>query len=211
MPILTNIFYIISVSLMIPVMLALLFGLVYTLYLSGIAVHEFIARMKAKPQRKKFTEALEENDETIPPLKGSGDFEKTLNLILTRNNDSLLIGKKIADLESAWRTELQKIADLTKYGPAIGLMGTLIPLGPALVALAEGDLVTLSNQMVIAFSTTAVGVLVSLIALSINSAKKSWYRDDSILINFAAERCSEHPAHSETKIPSGTKGSGVQP
>jgi biopolymer transport protein ExbB/TolQ len=188
MPILTNIFYIISVSLMIPVMLALLFGLVYTLYLSGITVHEFIARMKSKAQRKKFAEALENKGETVPTLNGSGDFEKTLNLILAHNDDSLLISKKIADLESAWRSELQKIADLTKYGPAIGLMGTLIPLGPALVGLAEGDLVTLSNQMVIAFSTTAVGVLISLIALAINSAKKGWYRDDSILLNFTAER-----------------------
>lgn len=175
---------------MIPVMLALLFGLVYTLYLSGITVHEFIARMKSKAQRKKFAEALEKKEETVPPINGSGDFEKTLNLIRTHNNDSLLIGKKIADLESSWRTELQKIADLTKYGPAIGLMGTLIPLGPALVGLAEGDLVTLSNQMVIAFSTTAVGVLISLIALAINSAKKGWYRDDSILLHFAAERLS---------------------
>jgi biopolymer transport protein ExbB/TolQ len=190
MPILTNIFYIISVSLMIPVMLALLFGLVYTLYLSGTTVHEFIARMKSKTQRKKFTEALENKGETIPTLNGSGDFEKTLNLIRTHSDDSLLISKKIADLESAWRSELQKVADLTKYGPAIGLMGTLIPLGPALVGLAEGDLATLSNQMVIAFSTTAVGVLISLIALAINSAKKGWYRDDSILLNFTAERLS---------------------
>jgi biopolymer transport protein ExbB/TolQ len=193
MPILTNIFYIISVSLMIPVMLALLFGLVYTLYLSGITVHEFIARMKSKAQRKKFAEALENKGETIPTLNGSGDFEKTLNLILAHSDDSLLIGKKIADLESSWRSELQKIADLTKYGPAIGLMGTLIPLGPALVGLAEGDLATLSNQMVIAFSTTAVGVLISLIALTINSAKKGWYRDDSILLNFTAERLSTKP------------------
>jgi biopolymer transport protein ExbB/TolQ len=198
MPVLTNIFYIISVSLMIPVMLALLFGLMYTLYLSGITVHEFITRMKSKAQRKKFTEALENKGTTIPPLNGSGNFEKTLNLILTRSDDSLLINKKIADLESAWRTELQKIADLTKYGPAIGLMGTLIPLGPALVGLAEGDLATLSNQMVIAFSTTAVGVLISLIALAINSAKKSWYRDDSILLNFAAERISVIKTSQET-------------
>ncbi|MDR2117172.1 MAG: MotA/TolQ/ExbB proton channel family protein [Planctomycetaceae bacterium] len=198
MPILTNIFYIISVSLMIPVMLALLFGLVYTLYLSGITVHEFIARMKSKSQRKKFAEALENKDATVSVFDGSGNFEKTLNLILTRSDDSLLINKKIADLESAWRTELQKIADLTKYGPAIGLMGTLIPLGPALVGLAEGDLVTLSNQMVIAFSTTAVGVLISLIALAINSAKKGWYRDDSILLNFAAERLSATQTSKET-------------
>jgi biopolymer transport protein ExbB/TolQ len=75
-------------------------------------------------------------------------------------------------------------------------MGTLIPLGPALVGLAEGDLATLANNMIIAFSTTVVGVLISLIALAINSAKKSWYREDSILVNFTAERLS---ANNNTK------------
>jgi biopolymer transport protein ExbB/TolQ len=198
MPVLTNIFYIISVSLMIPVMLALLFGLIYTLYLAGISVHEFISRMKSKAERKQLSESLETKIEKLSPLRGSGDFEKTLNRILSHREDSLLVSKKIADIESLWRKELQKISDLTKYGPAIGLMGTLIPLGPALVGLAAGDLVTLSNQMVIAFSTTAVGVLISLIALAIHSAKKSWYRDDSILLNFAAERLSKNTNSLET-------------
>ncbi|MDR3109608.1 MAG: MotA/TolQ/ExbB proton channel family protein [Planctomycetaceae bacterium] len=186
----TNIFYIISVSLMIPVMLALLFGFVYSLYLAGIAVHEFIDRMKSKADRKKFSDALENKVQDIPVLSNSGDLNKTLNLIIIHKNDTLLVDKKIAELESGWRRELQKISDLIKYGPAIGLMGTLIPLGPALVGLAEGDLATLSNNMIIAFSTTVVGVLISLIALSINSAKKGWYRDDSILLNFTAERLS---------------------
>jgi biopolymer transport protein ExbB/TolQ len=175
---------------MIPVMLALLFGFVYSLYLAGIAVHEFIDRMKSKADRKKFSDALENKVQDIPVLSNSGDLNKTLNLIIIHKNDTLLVDKKIAELESGWRRELQKISDLIKYGPAIGLMGTLIPLGPALVGLAEGDLATLSNNMIIAFSTTVVGVLISLIALSINSAKKGWYRDDSILLNFTAERLS---------------------
>jgi biopolymer transport protein ExbB/TolQ len=176
---------------MIPVMLALLFGLVYTLYLAGITVHEFIARMQRRTKEKELVDALENKSQTIPPLDGNNEFEQTLNLIISDTDDQLLVGKRIMNVESLRRSELQKIADLTKYGPAIGLMGTLIPLGPALVGLARGDLETLSNNMIIAFSTTVVGVLISLIALAINSAKKSWYRDDSILMTFASERIAE--------------------
>jgi biopolymer transport protein ExbB/TolQ len=176
---------------MIPVMLALLFGLVYTLYLAGITVYEFIARMQRREKENELVTALENKSSTIPELGGYNEFEQTLNLIIADKDDQLLVGKRIASVESLRRTELQKIADLTKYGPAIGLMGTLIPLGPALVGLARGDLETLSNNMIIAFATTVVGVLISLIALAIHSAKKSWYRDDSILLTFAAERITE--------------------
>ncbi|MDR2170465.1 MAG: MotA/TolQ/ExbB proton channel family protein [Planctomycetaceae bacterium] len=191
MSILTSIFYIISISLMIPVMLALLFGLIYTLYLAGISAYEFIARMQRRDKEKEIVTALENKSTTLPELAATNEFEQTLNLIISGNNDQLLLGKRIASIESERRTELQKISDLTKYGPAIGLMGTLIPLGPALVGLARGDLETLSNNMIIAFATTVVGILISLIALAIHSAKKSWYRDDSILLTFAAERIAE--------------------
>ncbi len=188
---LTNIFYVTSIALMIPVMLALLFGLTYSLYVSGITIHEFVQRMKSAPARRKFSAAVEEKSSDIPAVENADEFGKTLDVILTKGNDSLLVGKKLADLESTWRGDLQKISDLAKYGPALGLMGTLIPLGPALVGLAEGDLATMSNNMIVAFATTVVGVLISLIALANHSARSRWYRDDSILLTFVAERYPE--------------------
>lgn len=197
MSVLTNIFYITSVALMIPVMLGLLFGLVYVLYLAGIAIHEMIERMKSRDSRRLFVQALEEKSDTIPVPPSSYELDRTLSLVLSRGDDTLLVDKRIADLESFWRADLQKISDMTKYGPALGLMGTLIPLGPALVGLAEGDLTTMTNNMVVAFATTVVGVLISLIALGIHSAKQRWYRDDSILLNFASQRYAELPKTKE--------------
>jgi biopolymer transport protein ExbB/TolQ len=176
---------------MIPVMLALLFGLIYSFYLAGVTVHEFIVRMQRRDKEKELISALENKSESVPELSGGTEFEQTLNLIIANKSDQLLVGRRIASVESLRRTELQKISDLTKYGPAIGLMGTLIPLGPALVGLARGELETLSNNMIIAFATTVVGILISLISLAIHSAKKGWYRDDSILLSFAAERIDE--------------------
>jgi hypothetical protein len=44
-----------------------------------------------------------------------------------------------------------------RLGPALGLAGTLIPLGPALLGLAANDLEALSAGLIIAFGTTVLG------------------------------------------------------
>ncbi len=59
-----------------------------------------------------------------------------------------------ADLE--WQKRLETLRAYIRNGPALGLMGTLIPLGPALVGLAVGDIQTMSTNLVIAFSTTVI-------------------------------------------------------
>ena len=57
----------------------------------------------------------------------------------------------IADEESRYN-RIIKITDLTaRVAPMFGLMGTLIPLGPGLIALSEGDAATLSSSILIAF------------------------------------------------------------
>ena len=197
---LTNIFYITSISLMIPVMLALLFGLLYAVYLTGTTIYEYVGRMRQRAARRAFTEALEAKSSSLPAFDATDDFSRTLNYVMADSKDSLLLGKRIADQEAAWRTELEKVHDLTKYGPAFGLMGTLIPLGPALVGLADGNLKMMADNMIVAFATTIVGILISLIALTIHSAKKRWYRADSILLTFAAERLAEMPTPTESQV-----------
>ena len=188
MQLLTDLFFLISTALMIPVMLALLIGLVYVLYLLGLTLREYVARMEKRKERQAYLDAVEKKLPEIPTVNGSGDFVGLLNMIASRDKDRQMVAKKLADLETSWLTDLEKVADLTKYGPALGLMGTLIPLGPALVGLAEGDLKTMATNMIVAFATTIVGLLISLLALSIHSAKKRWCRADSLLLNFAAER-----------------------
>ena len=197
MQLLTDLFFLISTALMIPVMLALLIGLVYVLYLLGLTLREYVARMEKRKERQAYLEAVEKKLPEVPTVKGSGDFVGLLNMIASREKDRQMVAKKLADLETSWLTDLEKVADLTKYGPALGLMGTLIPLGPALVGLAEGDLKTMATNMIVAFATTIVGLLISLLALSIHSAKKRWCRADSLLLNFAAERM-ETPENAES-------------
>ncbi|MBQ6826992.1 MAG: MotA/TolQ/ExbB proton channel family protein, partial [Thermoguttaceae bacterium] len=78
-----------------------------------------------------------------------------------------------------------------KTGPALGLMGTLIPLGPALLGLAKGDLETLATNLVVAFSTTVVGLTVALISSFVLTTQKRRFRRDVVFLNFALDRLSE--------------------
>ena len=81
----------------------------------------------------------------------------------------------IADEESRYQ-KVVKITDLTaRVAPMFGLMGTLIPLGPGLIALGQGDTKTLSDSLLIAFDTTIAGLVSAAVAFVISGIRKGWY------------------------------------
>lgn len=51
-----------------------------------------------------------------------------------------------------------------QLGPILGLLGTLIPLGPGLAALGSGDIVTLAEALTVAFDTTVTGLVIGALA-----------------------------------------------
>lgn len=89
------------------------------------------------------------------------------------------------ELEAARRLERTRV--LVRIGPMLGLMGTLIPISPALVALAQGDVQTLADNLVIAFSTTVVGLLIGGIAYFISTVRDRLYTQDVSDIEYALE------------------------
>ncbi len=81
-----------------------------------------------------------------------------------------------------------KVTDLiAKTGPLLGLMGTLIPLGPGIIALGQGDTLTLSNSLLVAFDTTIAGLLCALLALCISTVRKVWYRNYMSVLEMITE------------------------
>ena len=63
-------------------------------------------------------------------------------------------------------------------GPALGLMGTLIPLSPALAGLASGDVETLTDNLRVAFSVTVAGLLIGAIAFAMSLIRDRLYGQD---------------------------------
>ena len=95
--------------------------------------------------------------------------------------------KLLAETEMIATKRLDRTRAWIRLGPIIGLITTLIPISPALVGLAKGDLVTLSNNLVIAFSTTVVGLLISGLAFIMSATRERMYLQDVSDIEYALE------------------------
>lgn len=70
---------------------------------------------------------------------------------------------------------LERIDLFARSGPILGLMGTLIPLGPGLTALGTGNIDILATALTVAFDTTVVGLLIGLVAYTIGRIRRRWY------------------------------------
>lgn len=81
--------------------------------------------------------------------------------------------------EQTARRRLERTDILTRVSPMLGLMGTLIPLGPGLAGLGQGDLSILTNAVTVAFDTTVMGLLAGIIGFVLGRLRRRWY--DEIL------------------------------
>lgn len=77
---------------------------------------------------------------------------------------------------------------VTKAGPSLGLMGTLIPMGTALASLSQGDLMIMSANMVTAFTTTVVGMASGLTAFLMHYKQTEWMKRDLLECESLCER-----------------------
>ena len=94
---------------------------------------------------------------------------------------------------------LDRIRFAIKVGPALGLMGTLIPMGISLAALAEGNIPKMAGSMVTAFTATVAGLGCGVIAYLIALVREKWLHDDIREIEFLTEVAArEHGAASAT-------------
>jgi biopolymer transport protein ExbB/TolQ len=84
----------------------------------------------------------------------------------------------LVDYELAVQRSLDRTRLLVRAGPAIGLMGTLIPLIPGLAALAGGDVGTLADDLRDAFGATVIGLLVGTVAFALTLARTRIYTEE---------------------------------
>ena len=96
--------------------------------------------------------------------------------------------KALADFDLDSMRRLERTRALVRLGPALGLMGTLIPLSPALAGLAEGDVKQLSDNLRVAFSVTVLGLLIGAIAFVISLVRDRLYGQDLSDLQFVAAR-----------------------
>ena len=84
---------------------------------------------------------------------------------------------ELAKSDRRYQHRLNLIDTTAKVAPMLGLMGTLIPLGPGIVAMGRGDVATLSSSLLVAFDTTILGLVVAIVAMIVSRIRKTWYAD----------------------------------
>lgn len=196
---LTSLIHILSESLLTPVIVLLVISIVIVILSFGGLINEYISRKSIKSKdledliRKiSFSTNVDQMKEEI----ANSDLFDYQKEVLTRIADNYDIGpdarKALAsELISAQETKLIKKTNktdiLVRVGPSLGLLGTLIPLGPGLAALGSGDIATLAESLTIAFDTTVTGLTVGALSFLISKYKKQWYESELIDVETVAE------------------------
>ncbi len=87
---------------------------------------------------------------------------------------------------SSWK-RLDTLKLVIRIGPGLGLIGTLIPMGTGLAALGQGNLTQLSGDLVIAFTTTVVGMALGLLSYMFFTIQRRWVEEDMKNMELYAE------------------------
>lgn len=196
---LSSLIHIISESLLTPVIVLLIIFVIVVILCLGGLINEGISR---KPIEGKELENLirkisfAESPNQIEDYVNSSslfDYQKEILIRIAQNSDIGPEARKALaqDLIAAEETKLIKNINktdiMTRLGPILGLLGTLIPLGPGLAALGSGDIMVLAESLTIAFDTTVTGLAVGALAFLISKFKKQWYENDLIDTETLAE------------------------
>jgi biopolymer transport protein ExbB/TolQ len=103
----------------------------------------------------------------------------------------------LADYELAVQRRLDHTRILVRAGPALGLMGTLIPLAPGLAALGHGEVSTLATDLRTAFAATTIGLLVGTVAFALTLTRTRMYSEDLTALERAAIPVTAPPARAD--------------
>lgn len=187
--IVTSVLNMISQSLQIPVIIFLVIFALFAVITLGGLVAEYTSRRKI---------SIDSLEKIIYSISNAGSLDEIKNIIknarihesqkvvlikilransLSNDTRHTLARKLIEAEENKFGKTLEKTDIVTRIGPTLGLMGTLIPMGPGLAALGAGDVNTLANAIIVAFDTTVVGIGSGAVAYFVSKVRRRWYEE----------------------------------
>jgi biopolymer transport protein ExbB/TolQ len=185
-----NAIYQVANALLVPVLLLALLALAVVVFELGAFAVEVYSRRGRKADLETAASgarvALLAGDvptaqRAAAPVARSGTMAGTLSVIIAHARvpgGEHRLRKALADFDFDAQRRLAHTRLLVRAGPALGLMGTLIPLAPALNGLAQGNVAKLSSNLQVAFSVTVVGLLVGAVAFGLSLYRDRMYGQD---------------------------------
>ena len=178
---------VISQSLTIPVLVILLVIVIISIVTLGGVIAEYTSRRKVpvgviRDLIYEINGAASVDD--LKNIISNAKIPKSQRKVLSEIASSSELGdasrealaRKLFEFEEEKTVSaLQKTDIITRIGPTLGLMGTLIPMGPGLAALGAGDINTLASSLTVAFNTTIVGIGSGALCYFIGKVRSGWY------------------------------------
>lgn len=201
--------YIFSNSLLYPVMILLILFVILSLILAGEFITEYTRRHRDQRELEKETHKIcnimessasaESKYKEAASVLRSFDGKQTQMVasfakdaaVSVEEGDLKHVEKIADDYEVRMMKRTEKTRIITTVGPMLGLMGTLIPLGPALIGLTDGNIDELATNLVIAFATTVIGLFVAGISFCLTTIRNRWYWQDMIDIDYIIDALEE--------------------
>jgi len=149
--------YRVSDIFLLPVLIAILVLFVYSLFAAGQFFAQYLQR------RNNSQRYVKQPNQILPGYSLYSHF-------IQRKDKGLTFD----ELEVFALKQLEMIRMATRIAPMLGLIATMIPMGPALKSLADGNIQGISDNLVIAFSSVIFGLVIATINFWIASVQKRW-------------------------------------
>ncbi|MHC1631227.1 MAG: MotA/TolQ/ExbB proton channel family protein [Methanotrichaceae archaeon] len=194
-----NVLFIFSTALLYPVIIALLLLFGWSLALIGSLISEYTSRHRDLCELERLclqATEMARSDQVDLACAALGSYKShpqvsgTLKEAAKSLKDEIFhikFEKILQDAELNMGKALETTRIGIRVGPMLGLMGTLIPMGPALISLTQGDIKQMADNLVIAFSTTVIGLAVGGICYGTYVIRSRWYRQDLSDLEYAVE------------------------
>lgn len=186
----STIIYLISASLLYPTLALLVTGFLWVVLYAGGFCAEWLERYRLKPcPAEALPEAIADGkDAGLLPHRVKNYVAQLRRLLEgPRKPSEIHIENLVQHTTLTWWKPMDRLRIMVRLGPSLGLMGTLIPMGTGLAALGSGDMARLSSDLVIAFTTTVVGLAIGMTAHCIYTIKRRWIEEDIKNMELATE------------------------
>lgn len=177
----------IAAAMQSPVIILLLVLIAVSVFMIGWIIAEvFIEHRHLKAKLPALVDEINEtmNNEALKTCISKSKLLKRQKAALTEltNHPDITplmresLAVRLIQEEQSFYDRRTNISDvIAKIGPMLGLLGTLIPLGPGIIALGQGDTITLSSSLLTAFDTTILGLIAAAVAMVISTLRRRWY------------------------------------
>lgn len=163
--------YQVSGLLLPPVLLVITLLFFYAFFVLGSFAAQYLQRKRNSEYYQQSVRLIDE-DNTADKAALKSQTVKGYHLFTHYLGNS---GKSETDLEMFAIKALEKQRIVTRIAPMLGLVATMIPMGPALKALADGNIQGISENLVVAFGAVIFGLVIASITFWTASVRKHWF------------------------------------